>query len=224
MSNQTPDFDTNTVQYVEAPVVEAWQRAEQVATDSRYMREHKQKQIGEALIAALSEMDSRATAELQTLTESTAKLEKTARVRFSPKPEDAAALLYTRDALKETIKGRSPQEVKALWGVAIEDGDSITARVFAEFLPSIWTVNVNGKELDIATASDWYHDLRAKTEDMQLTDDQRAARAKLLQNAETRKQIERARNIARTRFNGWRLDGDRLSDGLQANIRASVNL
>lgn len=217
------DFDSAAVEYVTEPAVDALAQAEKLAADERYSEAHKQTEIARLFDVARSETESRYTEELARLDEGQPTLEAQSRARFAPAKDDAALLLYVRDALKERVRAMRPAEIKQLWEHAIADGDTITARVFADFGRTLTFHDDQQRRPVRAFTDNDYRELTERTEAMTLTAEQRRARAALQRAAATRTELARAKAKALARTSGqFVLQNGQLVDASRAAMQTMI--
>lgn len=187
------EYENTTVEYVNTPRVDAVAQAQQIAADSRYSADYKREQITGLFETAAAETESRVAEQLESVERRLAEAQQRSVAQFAPKPEDAAALLYTREALAQRLNGMPATAVREMWQAAITGGDYITARVMADFLPSLHKDDKGNSAL-----FPWYEEMRQSTEDMSLTADQRAARAEVRKLEATKFRVKNALAAARS--------------------------
>lgn len=158
--------------------------------DMAYKREQIKRIAGGA--AAMIEQE---TAEvIERLATERARNAHKARVSVVPSAEEAARLAYGRDALRERWRGANGPELFADWQAALEAGDTLTARLYADFLPA----HLRRGRSDHGTLPTRYAELAALTVDALRTDEQRKAH-RAAQDAEAAQQAieQQARSLTR---------------------------
>lgn len=224
MTTEAPQYDKTIVGFVSKPGDEAWAQAQKLVAATEYTPEYKRQEMLRLFPAALAETEKEAAEELAKLAEREPALEKQARRPFAPPDSvDAVRLQYVTDALHAQVAELSEFEIYARWERALEDGDTVTARVMYDHAAAlIRRTRGKGKEQQSIPMGDRYLRLRERTDDFLASPEQRTARAKLRELQETRKQINITLNQTKARFNGWRIDRGELIDGQRAAIRNTV--
>jgi hypothetical protein len=119
-------------------IVEGYlKKASQIAKDQTLSDTYKHSQIVNLQREALQQLEGLHQAENNVLTTQKEQLAKTSKTPFAPKPEQAALMLYVRDALAARYQRIDPNDfvsrLREDWQTALDQDDMITARVMADF-------------------------------------------------------------------------------------------
>jgi len=213
-TNEQP-YDKAAVQYIRKPYDDAWEKASAIAGDTRFSAEHRQQQVHDLLSGAAEEIQARSTRAYAKLDAEHEKLTATARVNFgTPSAEDAPRMIYMREILLAQSQTKNEAQLYETWQGAIDDGDQIAARVFADFMPGELSRRHPKVEVEVLTTQGRFAELQAATISLLSTDEQRAARQKLPEIEETKVKPGMSKNDALHRLRGARIQGDTLVSGL----------
>lgn len=189
------NFDEAAVWYVGRPAEEAVEAAEKLSSNLTLDMGYKHQEIEKGYKAARAEIETRYKAGVLEVETAILKVAREAQPPVSISPESAAAALYTRDALRERVRGMNMTEYQALWERAIADDDKIALRVFYDYGTSLWQ-HPKAKSADVNISNPAFDNLKARTEQALLTADQQKAYAKLKQLEATQKQLPIAYHAA----------------------------
>jgi hypothetical protein len=218
MNNQNqvklPEVRQDVIDDIEQPGNSAWDDIGKVAANTQYSTDYKLKQVRELKAYVDSETPQRVAEHTAKLTAEVAKLQAVARLPIAPPLEQVPQLEYTRAALAVRWQNMTAPDRYQEWQTAIEAKDTIAARVYRDFLPTVFRQRPDGSPLPVDRQ---YETLTAQTDDLLSTDDQRKARAALPIVEETLRRLPFHAERQKARFEGMQITQDgKLIDGRSA--------
>ncbi len=211
--NNQVEIRQDDVTYIERPYDEAMKQAEAVLQDERLAAAYKGEQVREIVEAAAKEIRDRGASTVERLTKELAELQGKTRLSAAPSKEEAAVLLYTRDALLARWASMDAPAMAKDWEAALAAGDKITAKVYADFAPSVINQRLGIKPSLASGLAGPFGELGAKTEDALLTADQKKARAEIKKIEATLTRAKMAMSGRAARLEQARIMNGKLVDG-----------
>lgn len=189
-----------------------------IASDQRYNDDYRAEQFQAARTAALGNLDSLLAAELAGLEAQRAGLAEKTWAGFAPSAESVGQLNYLKDALRARWAVQEPHELLADWQTALDAGDLLSARVFADFAPA------HLKKADRrGPISPTARDLLAATTDRLLPSEARSARQRMAELDETTEGARRTAARLKAMLEGAKVDRNgQIVDGVTDAARKLV--
>jgi hypothetical protein len=216
-NNTQPEFDGNSVSWIEHPADTAWNQAQTIVSDARYSQQYKSEQVSELFKNALDTVETRYQDSIVDIEAKIKALE--AAVNHAPilaDEIDIAKLTYTRDVLQTRWQNMTLTEITADWTAAIERGDKITVKVYQDFAEAAMVAKnptVNGMK---SPHSPYYERLAEKSRDLLSTPEQKKAVKDLAYWKQTLLKVHMAHGGATIRLKNSRVGANNaLTDGVR---------
>jgi hypothetical protein len=212
--NQGPAIRQDDLDFVQRPFNEAWKQAATIAADETRTLPYKGEQIQGLFKRAADEIRQRGQGTVESLTKEQAALQVKARVSVAPAADQAAQLIYTRDALAARWHTMTADQMYQDWQAALDAGDKITAKVYGDFAEPALRATLGVRE-DVPLTR--IADLATKTEDLLASAEQKKALAEQATVAATIAAVQRIVSGRVARLEQARIVNGQLVDGAEAD-------
>ena len=216
------DYEHAVVDTVQDYANAEYARAEKIAADPRLTPQAKAEDIQTIFSAALDTVRERAAGQIESIERQLRETARKAQRPLAPSAEQAAQLIYVKDALTARAHGKGGDKViMREWEKALDIGDLLTVRVLLDGHGEslIRASRPNNADVPLGVK---FNDLIKRSEDALATPEQRRARKDLLKLESTRIRLHEAQSAAERRFKNARLQGTALIDGQRAAMFEST--